>query len=527
MSPFRRFFQWFHGQRSSTRLSFLLQIICRIGFSIFSFIWTPLLLGSMGKSLNGLFLNFQKITSLGGLGDLGMGDVVNIRTSRLLGQGREPELRTFLATARGNYLVMSIVSAVGFFALSPFLLKALKFAGNAQVGSLTMMALVGGIAIAFVILNSYINNVNYGSGNTAWPVVPTFLLAQFAILGHWLLARQHSPLWAQYIPYVASALLIHGMGWFYAKMSIPSLATAWPLNFNVRQSAELLSTSFWVYLVAVASSIWFTTDILLITARFGPQIIPAYQYNSKLCEIALFFVNSANLMSAPKITQWMASPDAATRERGIQEMTRVNQFQTFVACCAALVYLEVNDTFMRLWLGRDFLVPLYWQAAFVGVLAVTGAGMMGTILAFRCCEGGIRYSGIAALLASVINFWLAFAAVKSSSLLGMNYSIFAVALSAVMIQSVYQLALGSYAAGQLKLSWWKLTVKHWLLAMATLVFGLFIRIFLPPQNVANICLSIAADAAALVIILRIVGIRLKDLQQEAEILLSMFKSRDR
>jgi hypothetical protein len=415
---------------------------------------------------------------------------------------------------------------VAFFALSPYLLKALRFAGDPQVGSLPIMALVGGIAIAFVILNSYINNVNYGSGNTAWPVVPTFLLLQFAVLGHWLLARQHCALWAQYIPYVVSAFLIHGMGWFYAKISYPSLAAVWPLNFNRRQSAELLGTSFWAYLGAVGTGIWYTTDILLITAHFGPQIIPAYQYNSKLCEIALFFVNSANLMSAPKITQWLASPDPATRERGIQEMTRVNQFQTFVGCCATLVYLEVNDTFMKLWLGREYLVPLYWQAAFVGILAVTGAGMMGSVLSLRCCDKGIRYNGTASLLCSVINFGVAYAAVKSNSFLGMNYSILAVALSAVVIQSAFLLGLGRYAARQLKLSWWKLTVKHWLLALATLVFALVIRILVPPQNIANICVLIGADAVAVVIILRIVGIRLKDFQQERQIFLSMFKNRD-
>jgi O-antigen/teichoic acid export membrane protein len=523
MSVFQRFFQWFHSQRNSTRLSFLLQIICRIGFSICSFIWTPLLLGSMGKSLNGLFLNFQKITSLGGLGDLGMGDVVNIRTNRLLGQGREPELRTFLAVARGNYLFMALLSAVAFFTLSPLLLKALKFTSDPQMGSLTMMALMGGVAIAFVILNSYINNVNYGCGNTAWPVVPTFLLLQVAIAAHWLLARQHFPLWAQYIPYVVSAFLIHGMGWFYAKISYPSLATLWPLNFNRRRSAELLGSSFWVYLGSVGTGIWYTTDILLITARFGPQIIPAYQYNSKLCELALFFVNSANLMSAPKITQWMVSSDPAKRERGVQEMTRVNQFQTFVGCCAALVYLDANNAFMKLWLGRDYLVPLCWQAAFAGVLAFTGAGTMGTILSLRCCEKGIRYNGVASLLCSVVNFGLAFAAVKSSSLLGMNYSIFGVALSAVVILSAFVLALGLYAARQLHLSWWKLTLKNWLLALATLIFGLLIRILLPLQSIANICLMIVADAVAFVIILRMVGIRLKDLQQEKEIFLSMFK----
>lgn len=518
----RRFFYWFRDQRSSTRLSFLLQIICRIGFSLFSFIWTPLLLGSMGKSLNGLFLNFQKITTLGGLGDLGMGAVVNIRTSRLLGQGKEPELRSFLANARGIYFTMALLSAFVFCGVSPYLLQVLKFTGDQQVGSLTLLALVGGAAIAFVILNSYINNLNYGCGNTAWPVVPTFILLQLAVLGHWLLARQHSPLWAQYTPYVVAAFLIHGTGWFYAKISFPSLANVWPLNFNRKDSANLLGTSFWAYLNVVGTGIWYTTDMLLITARFGPQVIPAYQYNYKLCEIALFFVVSANQMSMPKITQWLVSSEAATRERGVKELLRVNQFQTFLGCCAALIYLNVNNWFMGLWLGKDFLVPLLWQGTFAAMLAVTAAGEMGAELAPRCCEKGIRYNGVACLLAALLNFCLALTAIISSSFLGMNISIFAISLAMVVVLSALHLTLGRFTARQLKISWWKLTVKNWLLALATLVFGLLIRIFIPAHSVANISLLIVINVVAFLIIARIVRISLKDMRREKDIFLGMF-----
>ncbi len=476
----------------------------------------------MGKSLNGLFLNFQKITTLGGLGDLGMGGVVNIRTSRLLGQGKEPELRTFLATARGIYLVMALLTAVVFCGTSPFLLKLLKFAGDPQVGSLTLLAVIGGMAIAFVILNSYINNVNYGCGNTAWPVVPTFALLQFAILGHWLLARQHFPLWLQYTPYVVGALLVHGMGWFYAKISYPSLAAIRPLNFSRRESAGLLGTSFWVYLNNVGTGIWYTTDMLLITARFGPQVIPAYLYNSKLCELALFFVVSANQMSMPKITQWLASPDTATRERGVHELFRVNQFQTFLGCCAALIYLDVNNWFMGLWLGKDFLVPLLWQVTFAGILAVTGAGAMGAELALRCSDEGIRYNGVACLLAALLNFGLALIAVTSSSFLGMNLSIFGISLAAVIVLSALHLTLGRFTARQLKISWWQLTVKNWLLALATLAFGLLIRIFVPSQNAAGISLLIAINVIAFLIIMRVIGIRMKDLLREKDIFVAMF-----
>src|ERR1700733_97336 len=87
----KRFFTWLRDQRGSTRLSFLLQIICRIGSSLFSFLWTPLLLSSMGANLNGLFLNFQKWATLGSLGDLGMGGMINIRAGRLIGQDKQNE----------------------------------------------------------------------------------------------------------------------------------------------------------------------------------------------------------------------------------------------------------------------------------------------------------------------------------------------------------------------------------------------------------------------------------------------------
>src|SRR5208337_3180681 len=107
--PMRRLFQWFLGQRTATRVAFVLQISCRVLYSLFSLLWTPLLLSSMGRNLNGLFLNFQKMASLGIVGDLGMGTLINIRTSRLLGQGKERELHSFLAATRTVYLALAVL----------------------------------------------------------------------------------------------------------------------------------------------------------------------------------------------------------------------------------------------------------------------------------------------------------------------------------------------------------------------------------------------------------------------------------
>ena len=80
-----RLTRWLLAQRSSPRLAFLLQIGCRVLGALLSLMWIRLLLASMGATLNGLWLTFQSLASMGGLGDLGMGGVVNIQTSRLLG----------------------------------------------------------------------------------------------------------------------------------------------------------------------------------------------------------------------------------------------------------------------------------------------------------------------------------------------------------------------------------------------------------------------------------------------------------
>ncbi len=79
---------WFWRQRTSTRLGFILQLVCRVLTSLLALLWARLLLGAMGKAVYGLFLSYQAVASLGVLGDLGLGGVVSIQTGRLLGQGK-------------------------------------------------------------------------------------------------------------------------------------------------------------------------------------------------------------------------------------------------------------------------------------------------------------------------------------------------------------------------------------------------------------------------------------------------------
>jgi O-antigen/teichoic acid export membrane protein len=119
--------RWLRGQRTSTRLAYALQLGSRICASFMGLIWIRLLLAAMGRPLNGVLLAFQNVVTLGGLGDLGMGGAVGIRTGQYLGQGDEAGLKKFLVSARAVFLLMALTVGGGFLVFSPWLPRWLGF----------------------------------------------------------------------------------------------------------------------------------------------------------------------------------------------------------------------------------------------------------------------------------------------------------------------------------------------------------------------------------------------------------------
>jgi O-antigen/teichoic acid export membrane protein len=513
-----RLTRWLLTQRSSPRLAFLLQIGCRVLTALCSLVWTPLLLRSMGTALNGLFLNFQALASLGGLGDLGMGALVGIQTGRMLGQGKEAELRKFLALARAFFGIMALLGGGIFLMISPGLLHWQKFGAVPQVGSLAGLCVLGALAIVLLILSSYITSLNYGCGNVVWPVIPGFVILQLGFLGHWLLARKGAVLWVQCLPYQAGALLIFLLGWVWIRRSHPSLGTVRPLTVDWKQFLVLAGKSFWFYLGILSTSLYPMISTLLITPRFGPELLVTYRYNGRLCELAGFVLNSAGVVSLPKITQWLASPEAGIRERGLREAERLNKFQTLMGCSAAMVYLAVNDWFIGVWLGQSLHAPLSWQAAFAANLAITGAGQLGFDLAPRCSDRGMRVTGIAMAATALLNLGLSLVAVKLGS-------VFGIALATVLSASVVQLGLGWYFCRQITTSWWRLSLRNWLLALAVTALALMMRVYLPVTSVVTGELTAGFCLAMTVLVAFLIGIRISDLREEFAILRGMFGRR--
>jgi hypothetical protein len=202
----------------------------------------------------------------------------------------------------------------------------------------------------------------------------------------------------------------------------------------------------------------------------------------------------------------------------LREIERLNQFQTLLGCAGALVYLACNDWFIQHWLGATLHAPLSWQAAFAANLAVTCAGQLGYDLAPRCCEEGMRVGGITAALMALLNLGLSLLAVKLGS-------IFGIALAGVISQSAVVLALGWYSCRRIKISWWRLSLRNWLLGLVVTAVGLAIRVWLPLQSLQSAFVNAGVILLGVLLVSLLLGIRIKDVREEALILRDIFRGR--
>ena len=485
---------WLWERRNTTRLAFVLQIGTRLLTSVLSLIWIRLLVGSMGAPLNSVFLAFQKLLTLGGLGDLGMGGVVGIRVGKGLGRGEENELQSFLAPARGMFLMLAAAVGGGVLLLSPWLPHWLHFPPVTSAGSLVPLFAVGAVLMAGVVVASYWSNLNYACGNVTWPILPTFVLLQLGIMAHWLLARQHLPLWVQVLPYTVTMAVGLWLTRFYVRTTNPMLARVRPLEYGWRTTLLLSESSFWFYLCGLGTAIYRNTDGLLINAgsRFEPGTLTWYDNNYKFCDIAVFLAGTASFVSLPKITQWMHSADTGEQRRARDEMRRLNRFQTLLGCGAALAYLAANDVFMRVWWHHKENVvpaaPLALQLAFALNMAVTASGDVGIQISMRSGKHGMRVAGSLIALTGLLNLGLSIWGMKRGSLQG-------IAMATVAAQSVLSLAAGWYTCRHLRTSWLPWALGGWLVPVAGILLAFWLRLVLPFDSAQNVLIVVGVYAA--------------------------------
>ena len=103
-------------------------------------------------------------------------------------------------------------------------------------------------------------------------------------------------------------------------------------------------------------------------------------------------------------------------------------------------------------------------------------------------------------------------------------SIFGMALAGVVSTSAALLGLGWYSCRQIKMSWWRLSLRNWLLALAVIALGVGLRIWLPVHSVLTACVTAGICLLTVLVVAFLLGIRPKDVREEMIILRGMFAS---
>jgi O-antigen/teichoic acid export membrane protein len=402
-----------------------------------SLFWARILLDTMGDGLYGLFVTFVAVTTLIGLGDLGITVAVAVKVAQAVGSGDREAARKVLGNARHVLSAIVAVVAVIGASLAPWFPGWLGFTEVSGVGSLPTLFYCAVIHFGLNVIASYLASILYGTGNVTWPIIPNFVAGQLAVFAHWILATQGFQLWVQYLPYLAAS----GAGiWIHyrcVRLSDPDLLILKRVDAAAGGRVGLLKDGFWFYAWTLSTAIYMAADRVFINAGFGPQAVPEYHLNYKAAELAMWFIASAALASMPRITHWLSSEEK--RADAIIAANRLQKAQSGLAIVAGLGYLLFNEWFMTLWLGSGFAAPLALQALFAVNLAVTAASDCSSQIAIRSGSAGMKMGGITVLSAALLNIILSFIAMKMHSMNG-------IALATVVAQCALSFRLAWHSA---------------------------------------------------------------------------------
>jgi O-antigen/teichoic acid export membrane protein len=330
------------------------------------------------------------------------------------------------------------------------------------------------------------------------------------------------PLWIQLLPSLGSTALVAFLAWRMLKWSHSYLGDLRPLRLNRAEWKLLAGTSWWAYLVSIGTAIYFTTDRLVIGAFIGTGEIPRYQVNYRVCELLMLVIVTASFVGMPKLTQWMASPQAADKHRLLTEVNRLSAFEIVVSCGAVLGYLAFNNLFIHLWLDRAHQAPLSLQFAFACNLAITVGGNAGIQLSMRASDKGLKYAGLVCAGTGLLNLALSVLSVKLVSVYGLTFAITGVAVATVVAQSISSICLGAVTSRYLNLPLGRWIARCWLLPVGYTLFAALLKQLLPDSSLTHLGLLSACYLGLFLVVCRVVGLDRELIRFELRQVWSMF-----
>jgi O-antigen/teichoic acid export membrane protein len=452
------------------------------GNGVVSFLLTPLMVHLLGDRDYGLWITVFSVTGYFGLVDQGLRPSLVRYVSRERAAGDVEGLSSTLSSALLLYTVAGVLVAAGAIGLA-FGFGTWFHLDPQQIPVARATLILAGVSLAlgfpFGVFAAALSGLQrYDIANAMGLVVLVVRALAFVVV-----LRMGGGLVALAWVALATNLLGYFMTMIAVRRMIPDARFAWRY-VNRPHLKRIASYSGYAFIGALASSLAFKTDAVVITAFLGTALVTPFAIASGLVDNARTLVYSAT---------WVLSPTASELdtlgERAKLQAMMVNGAKVSVLICWPVLFalMVFGDSLLATWVG-----PSYRSAAtLIVVLALPTLVALPQSAASSVLFGVSRHRGVVllALLNALLNLGLSILWVRPLGLTGVALG------TAVPLVIVGGIATGVYAARALDLPlkryFWEGMARPGIVSLSFLVPALVLRAFWRPMGWGPLLVAVA------------------------------------
>ena len=452
------------------------------GNGVVSFLLTPLMVHVLGDRDYGLWITVFSLTGYFGLVDQGLRPSLVRYVSRERAAGDGEALSSTLSSALLLYTIAGLLVAAGSigmaFGFGPWFHLAPQ-----QIPVARATLILTGISLAlgfpFSVFAAALSGLQrYDIANALGIVVLIVRALAFVValrMGGGLVALAWVALATNLLGYLMTLIAVRRL--------IPDARYAWRY-VNRPHVRRIASYSGLAFIGALATSLAFKTDALVITAFLGTALVTPFAIAAGLVDNARTLVHSAT---------WVLSPTASELdtlgERGKLQAMLMNGAKVSVLICWPVLFalMVFGDSLLATWLGASYRSA----ATLITVLALPTLVALPQSAASSVLFGVSRHRVVVvlALLNALLNLGLSILWVRPFGLTGVALG------TAVPLAIVGGFATGVYAARALGLPlrryFWEGMARPGIVSLAFLIPALALRAFWRPLGWGPLFVAVA------------------------------------
>lgn len=349
--------------KNNIKFATILSYITLFLGSFLSVVYTPFMLSKLGSSEYGLFSLVNTIISYLFLLDLGLGNAVIRYNSKYLAQKNYKKLSGLNGMFLSLYSAITVLAAGTCFVIYTNMNTIFgQGLSLVEINQLKIMFIIAIINLVFALPLSVFNGI---------------ILAYEKFVFTKILALIRTVL----NPLVMILVLFFGYG------AIGMLAASTALNiflgfvsvyycfknlkiklnfcyFDKKLFYNIFQYSFFIFLTAIASRIYWSTDQFLLGMFVGAAPIAVYAIGSQLNGYFTSFSNVISSLFLPKLTKIIQEENF--EKKAMELLVKISRIQYFIATFVLLVFIFIGQSFIEIWAGDGY-QDSYWIAVLIMV----------------------------------------------------------------------------------------------------------------------------------------------------------------